>query len=118
MFSKMGVVQGGWRNLGVSGDRYSYSFGVGGIKFNGVGSKPSVYGVDVGGESVGGMSEGFGAVEVELKVIGIGMQGNVWVVGKDLEHGEEVNVKMVRTKNITMGNTMGVRAGGGEMRVG
>ena len=58
------------------------------------------------------MSGGVCAVEVELKVIGVGMKGNVWVVGKYLEHGEEVNVKKDRTKNRTLGNTMGDRAGG------
>ena len=78
----------------------------------GVVSKPLVYEVDAGGESVGVMSGGVGAVEVELKVIGVGMKGNVWVVGKDLEHGEEVNVKKERTKNRTLGNTMGDRSGG------
>ena len=59
------------------------------------------------------MNGGVDTVEVELKVIGVGMKGNVWVVGKYLEHGEEVNVKNERTKNITLGNTMGDRAGGG-----
>ena len=83
------------------------SFGFGGVKFKGVGSKPLVYGVDAGGESVGGMSGGVGSVEVELKVIGVGIKGNIWVVGKDLEHGEEVNVKKERTKNRILGNTMG-----------
>ena len=53
MFSMMGVVQGEWRNVGVSG---KYSFGFGGVKFKGVGSKPSVYGVDARGDSVMGMS--------------------------------------------------------------
>ena len=43
------------------------SFGFGGSKFKGVGSKPMVYGVDAGGESVGGMSGGVYAVEVDLK---------------------------------------------------
>ena len=33
---------------------------------------------------------------------------------KDLEHGEEVNVKKERTKNRTMSNTMGDIAGGVE----
>ena len=61
-----------------------YSFRFGGIKFKGVGSKTLVYGVDEGGESVGDMSGVVGAVEVELKVIGVGMKGNVWVVGKYL----------------------------------
>ena len=60
---------------------------------------------------------GVGAVEVELKVIGIGMKGTVWVVGKDLEHGEEVNVKKERTKNGTLGNTMGARTGGDEFEL-
>ena len=90
------------------------SFGFGGIKFKGVGSKPLVYGVDAGGESVGGISGGVSSVEVELNVIGVGMKGHLWIVGKDLEHGEEVNVKKERTKNITLGNTMGDRAGGDE----
>ena len=57
------------------------------------------------------MSGGVGAVKVELKVIGVGMKGNVWVDSQDLEHGEEINVKKERTKNRTMGNTMGDRAG-------
>ena len=76
-------------------------FGFGGVKFKGVGSKLLVYGVDAGGESVGGMSGGVGAVEVELKVIGVGLKGHFWVVCKDLEHREEVNVKKERTKNGT-----------------
>ena len=63
------------------------SFGFGGIKFKGIGSKQLVYGVDAGGESVGDMSGGVGAVEEKLKVIGVCMKGHVWVVGKDLEHG-------------------------------
>ena len=54
-----------------------------------------------------------GAVHVELKVIGVGMKGNVWVVGKDLEQGEEVNVKTERTNNRILGNTMGDKSGGG-----
>ena len=58
-----------------------------------------------------GMSGGIGAVDEELKVIGVCMKRNVWVVGKDLEHGEEINVKKYRTKNSTLGNIMGDRAG-------
>ena len=57
------------------------------------------------------MSGGVGAVDVELKVVGLCMKINVWVVGKDFEHGEEVNVKKERTKNRILGNTMGDRAG-------
>ena len=72
-----------------------------------------VYGIDAGGESVMGMIGGVGAVEVKLKVLGLGMKGHFWVVGKDLEHGEEVNVKKERTKKRTLGNTMGDIAGGG-----
>ena len=90
------------------------NFGFGGIKFKGVGSKLLVYGVDAGGESVGVMCGRVGEVEVELKVIGVGMKGNIRVVGKDLEHGEDVNLKKERTKNITLGNTIGDRAGGDE----
>ena len=71
-------------------------------------------GIDAGGKSVGVMSGGVCEVEVELKVIGVGMKGNVWVEGKYLEHGDEVNVKKERTKNITLGNTMGDREGGDE----
>ena len=56
------------------------SFGFVGVKFKGGGSKPLVYGVDARGESVGGMSGGVDAVEVELKVIGVGMKGNVWAI--------------------------------------
>ena len=69
------------------------SFGFGGIKFKVVGSRPLVYGVDAVGETVGGMSGVVGAVEVECKVIGVGMKGHFWVVGKDLERGDEVHFK-------------------------
>ena len=60
------------------------------------------------------MSGGVGAVEVELKVIGVGMEGHFWVDGKDLEHGDEVNVKKKRTMIRTLGNTMGDRVRGDE----
>ena len=60
------------------------------------------------------LNGGVGAVEVELKVIGVGMKGNFRVVGKYLEHGEEVNVKKERTNNRTLGNTIGDRTGGDE----
>ena len=86
------------------------NFSFGGIKFKGVGSKPLVHGVDAGEESVGGMIGRVGAVEV----IGVGMKVNFWVVGKDLEHWEEVNVKKEITKNRTLRNTMGDGAGGDE----
>ena len=105
------VVQGGWRNVWVSGED---SFGFGGVKFKGVISKTLVYGVDARGESVRGMSGGVGSVKVDLKVIGVSMKGNICVVGKYLEHGEEVKVKKERSKNITLGNTMGDRVGGDE----
>ena len=59
------------------------------------------------------MSGGVGYVEVELKGIVVGMKGHFWVVGKDLEHGEEVHVKKERTKNRTLGNTMGDISGKG-----
>ena len=66
-------------------------------------------------QEVGGMSGGVDVVEVELKVIGVDMKGNVWVVCKDLEHGEEVNVNKERIENRTMGNIMSDRVGGMSM---
>ena len=60
------------------------------------------------------MSGGVGAIKLEFKVIGVGMKGNVWVFGKYLEHGEEVNLKKERTKYGNLGNTMGDRDGGNE----
>ena len=65
--------------------------------------------MDAEGKSVGGMSGGIGAVEVELKVIGLGKKGHFWVFGKDLEHEEEVHIIKERTKNRTLGNTMGYK---------
>ena len=70
-----------------------------------------MYGVDAEGESVGGMSGGVDAVDVELKVIGVGMKGNVRVVCNDLEHGEEINLKRRRLRIELWGITWVIERG-------
>ena len=74
--------------------------GVDVIKFKVVGNKALVNEVDAGGESVGGMSGGVGAVEIELNVFSVGMKGNACIVGIHVEHREEVHIKKERTKII------------------
>ena len=69
--------------------------------------------LNAGGESVRGIRRGVCAINVKLEVVSVGVKGYVGIIGKNIEYGEEVDIKEERAKDRALWHSVGDGLGGG-----